>query len=265
MPSIEMLGFCFASHGWRRVAGTSLCYAYHMKKILFVISAADHWTLRDGERHPSGYWAEEVATPHRIFTEAGWDVTIATPDGKKPTLDPLSLSLKGGSLPWKIGGIKSYLRSIEGQLSHPLSLSGVQVDDYDIVFYPGGHGPMEDLAHDRISAKLLEARLASGKPLALLCHAPAAIVATAGGNGKTPFAGKHMTGLSNAEELLNRFAWKAPWLLEDKLKELGVKYSKALLPFFPYVVVDGSLYTGQNPQSSEKLARRLLKDAAEAA
>lgn len=231
-----------------------------MTKVLFVISAADRWTLNDGEIHPSGYWAEEVAMPFKIFTEAGFDITIATPGGKKPTLDHLSLSLRGGSAPWKVGGIKQYLESIADRLNSPRVLAEMNPDDFDLVFYPGGHGPMEDLAYDKDSGKLLTERLASGRPLALLCHAPAAILATADQNGKTPFAGKQMTGLSNREELLNSFAKKAPWLLEDKLKELGVRYEKAPLPLTPYIVVDGNLYTGQNPQSSEKLAERLVAD-----
>lgn len=230
-----------------------------MPKVLFVISAADRWTLNDGEIHPSGYWAEEVAVPHRIFSEAGWDITLATPGGKAPTLDRLSLGISGG-LPWKRRDIKQYLDSIDSALAHPVALDTVDPAAYDVVFYPGGHGPMEDLAYDATSGALLTERLASGKPLALLCHAPAAILATTPPDGNSPFAGYRMTGLSNREELLNRFAKKAPWLLEDKLKETGVEYSKALLPLRPHVVVDRNLYTGQNPQSSEKLAQRLLAD-----
>jgi len=231
-----------------------------MTRVLFVITAADCWTLSDGEIHPSGYWAEEVAMPFKIFTEAGFDITVTTPDGKKPTLDRLSLSLKGGSAPWKVGKIKKYLESIAGRLDKPEVLADMNADDYDLVFYPGGHGPMEDLAYDKDSGDLLTKRLATGKPLALLCHAPAAILATAGKNGKTPFAGRRMTGLSNREERFNSFAKKAPWLLEDKLKELGVRYEKGFIPLRPHVVVDGNLYTGQNPQSSEKLAERLVAD-----
>lgn len=230
-----------------------------MTKVLFVISAADRWTLNDGTVHPSGYWAEEVAMPHRIFSEAGWDITIATPGGKAPTLDELSLGISGG-MPWKRSKVKRYLDSIQTVLANPVALDSVDADDFDVVFYPGGHGPMEDLAYDETSGKLLAHRLASGKPLALLCHAPAAILAATGPDGKSPFAGYQMTGLSNREELLNRFAKKAPWLLEDKLKEAGVEYSKALLPLRPYVIVDKNLYTGQNPQSSEDLAERLVAD-----
>ncbi len=230
-----------------------------MTNVLMVISAADRWTLNDGTVHPSGYWAEEVARPHQIFTQAGWHITVATPGGKPPTLDQLSLGISGG-MPWKRKEVKSYLDSIANVLAHPVSLDTVNADDYDVVFYPGGHGPMEDLAYDPVSGALLAHRLESGQPLALLCHAPAAILAAAGPDGASPFAGRRMTGLSNREEHLNSFGWKAPWLLEDKLKEAGVDYSKALLPLRPHVVVDGNLYTGQNPQSSEKLAERLVAD-----
>jgi putative intracellular protease/amidase len=231
-----------------------------MTKVLMVISAADRWTLNDGTVHPSGYWAEEVAMPHRIFTEAGWDVTVATPGGKVPTLDQLSLGIAGG-MPWTRRKVKRYLRRIQDVLGHPVSLDTVAPDDFDLIFYPGGHGPMEDLAYDKTSGALLAHRLASGQPLALLCHAPAAILAATGRGGTSPFAGRKLTGLSNREELLNRFAKKAPWLLEDRLKEAGVDYSKGF-PLRPHVVVDGNLYSGQNPQSSEKLAQRLVADIA---
>lgn len=228
-----------------------------------VISAADRWTLNDGTVHPSGYWAEEVAMPYRIFTEAGWDIAVATPGGKAPTLDQRSLGISGG-MPWTRRKVKRYLHRIQGVLDHPVSLDTVAPDDFDLIFYPGGHGPMEDLAYDETSGALLAHRLASGQRLALLCHAPAAILAATGPGGTSPFAGRKMTGLSNREELLNRFAKKALWLLEDKLKEAGVDYSKGF-PLRPHVVVDGNLYTGQNPQSSEKLAQRLVTDIVGAA
>lgn len=231
-----------------------------MTRVLMVISAADRWTLSDGTVHPSGYWAEEVAEPHRLFSSVGWQITIATPGGRAPTLDRLSLGLAGG-LPWKRRAVECYLGSIAGELDHPVALGTVRADDFDVIFYPGGHGPMEDLAYDPVSGALLRARLVSGRPLALLCHAPAAILAASGPDGVSPFAGYRMTGLSNREELLNRFARKAPWLLEDRLKGAGVHYSKALLPLRPHVVVDRNLYTGQNPQSSDALATRLITDA----
>src|SRR5690242_2231072 len=105
-----------------------------MTKILFVITGADRWTLKDGEIHPSGYWAEEVAMPFKIFSEAGYDITVATPDGKTPTVDPLSLSIKGGSAPWKVNNIKKYLDSIADQLNSPQVLADMKQEDFNLVF-----------------------------------------------------------------------------------------------------------------------------------
>lgn len=231
-----------------------------MKSVLFIITAATGWTLKDGTVHPTGYWAEEVAEPHRVFSQAGWEITIATPGGKAPTLDELSLGVAGGR-PKKRKEIRSYLESIKSELEHPIALDTVDETDYDVVFYPGGHGPMEDLAFDPVSGALLKRRLASGKPLALLCHAPVAVLAAKNDDGSNAFAGRAMTGLSNAEERLNAFAWKAKWLLEDALKDAGIHYEKGLVPLRPNVVVDGNLYTGQNPQSAEALADRILGEA----
>ena len=233
-----------------------------MTKVLFVVTAAKGWTLKDGSVHPTGYWAEELAEPHRIFSEAGWDITVATPGGVAPTLDEFSLGAAGG-LPAKRKRMREYLDSIRTQLDSPIPLGGVDESEYDLVFYPGGHGPMEDLAFDDTSGALLTRRLDSGEPLALLCHAPAAILAAKRPDGTNAFAGRAMTGLSNIEERLNPFAWKAEWFLEDAIKAAGVRYSKAMLPLRPYVVVDGALYSGQNPQSADALAERILADFAE--
>ncbi|MEV7899084.1 type 1 glutamine amidotransferase domain-containing protein, partial [Streptomyces cyaneofuscatus] len=175
-----------------------------MTKVLFVVSAADHWTLRDGEVHPSGFWGEELAMPHKIFTEAGWDITIATPGGKIPTLDRLSMSKTAG-WPSKLREVAAYLDAIDAELKHPRVLAEIEPDEFDVVFYPGGHGPMEDLPVDPVSGALLTRVLASGKPLALLCHAPAAAFAAKGEDGSWPFTGYRMTGLSNLEEKFNSF------------------------------------------------------------
>lgn len=228
-----------------------------MTNLLFVVTAADHWTLADESSHPTGYWAEEVAEPHRIFSDAGWEITIATPAGKRPTLDRLSLGIAGG-LKGKRRRIEEYLGSISPQLDHPVPLDQVDEAEYDLVFYPGGHGPMEDLAYDHISGALLRRRLSSGRALALLCHGPAAIVAAANPDGSSPFAGYRMTALSNREEGFNRFARKAKWLLEDKLVELGVDYVKGLVPLRPFITEDRNVFTGQNPQSADALANRLV-------
>lgn len=230
-----------------------------MLKVLYVITAADRWTLNDGTVHPSGYWGEEVAVPHRTFSEAGWDITVATPGAKAPTLDQLSMGISGG-LPWKRKEVRSYLDRIADVLDHPVALDAIDADDFDLVFYPGGHGPMEDLAFDPASGAILTRRVEAARPLALLCHAPAAINAATRPDGTSPFAGYRMTGLSNREELLNSFAKKAPWLLEDRLNELGVIYTKGRIPLRPHIEVDRNLYTGQNPMSSKMLADRLVAD-----
>ncbi|MEY8566546.1 type 1 glutamine amidotransferase domain-containing protein [Corynebacterium sp.] len=232
-----------------------------MTNVLMAVTAARHWTLTDGTRHPTGFWAEEFLVPYETFTAAGYDVTVATPGAATPIVDELSLGLSGGILPHTVKKFRAKLEDLAPVLENPADLHSVTTDDldgYDLVFYPGGHGPMEDLAVDRISGRILTDRLASGRPLALLCHAPAALLATVDEDGSTPFAGRHVTGLSNREELINSFAKKAPWLLEDKLKEIGTDYDKALIPFRPHVVRDGNLYTGQNPQSSRKLAETLV-------
>nr|WP_202540648.1 type 1 glutamine amidotransferase domain-containing protein [Streptomyces sp. SID4937] len=231
---------------------------------MFVVSAADRWTLKDGEVHPSGFWGEELAVPHKIFSEAGWEITIATPGGKVPTLDRLSMSRTAG-WPSTLREVAAYLDRIDAELKHPRVLGEIDPDDFDVVFYPGGHGPMEDLSVDPVSGALLTRVLASGRPLALLCHAPAAAFAAKAEDGSWPFTGYRMTGLSNLEEKFNSFGRKAIWLLEDRLRESGARYTKGRLPLRPYVVVDRNLYTGQNPASSERLARRIVADVKEAA
>ena len=234
-----------------------------MTSVLIVVSAADRWTLNDGTTHPTGYWAEELAEPHRIFAAAGWDITIATPGGVPPTVDGLSLGFAGG-LPAKTRAVADYLRKLDA-LAHPKVLADIDPADYDVVFYPGGHGPMEDLAEDADSGRILTTVLESGRPLALLCHAPAATLAARREDGTWPFEGYRMTALSNTEERLNRFSRKAKWLLQDRLVESGAIYRKGRLPLRPFIVVDRNLYTGQNPASSAMLAHKLVTDQGSAA
>jgi putative intracellular protease/amidase len=233
-----------------------------MTRVLQVLSAARVWTLKDGTRHPTGFWAEEFVVPYTLFTEAGWHVTLATPAGTPPVVDQLSLSVKGGVLPPRAKKLRAELDQLAPVLAHPIDLSEMDPDEFDVVFYSGGHGPMEDLAADATSGALLTKRLASGKPLALLCHAPAASLAAKNPDGSWPFTDYRMTGLSNTEERLNPFAWKAKWLLEDRLQQAGANYT-AGLPLRPKVIVDRNLYTGQNPASSAALARRLITDIPE--
>ena len=208
-----------------------------MAKILFVMSAADHWTLNDGTEHPTGFWAEEFAVPFKALTEAGHTIDVATPGGVTPVVD--AGSLDGAEAP---------------EVPTPVRLADVDLDAYDAVFYPGGHAPMEDLARDTESAALIEQALAAGTPLALVCHGVAALLPVR----PAVVAGRSVTAFSNEEETLAGLAPKAPWLLEDRLVALGAKYS-AGSPWQPYVVVDGTLITGQNPGSSEDVAAELLR------
>lgn len=228
-----------------------------MPSALFVVTGSRHWTLADGTLHPTGFWAEELAEPHRILREAGYRITIATPGGVAAPVDPVSLSADANGGQERAGRLASCLDAMKAELGTPAVLEEVDPDEYDLVFYPGGHGPMEDLALDSASGRILTRTLDSGKPLALLCHAPAALLAARREDGSRPFAGYRMTAFSNAEETAAGFADRACWLLEDRLKGLGAEFVAAE-PFTPHIVADRNLYTGQNPASSAELARTLV-------
>lgn len=224
-----------------------------MSKILFVVTGADHWTLKDGTQHPTGYWAEELLTPYKTITGAGHDVEFATPGGVSPVVDETSLAPDANDG----ADVRPDIEAIDA-LKSPLKLEDVQLSDYDAVFYPGGHGPMEDLAVNKDSGALLTEALDSGKPLGVVCHAPAAMLAATREDGTSAFAGKKITGFSNEEERQAGLADKAIWLLEDRLRELGADVTVGDA-WAPNVVTDGNLVTGQNPKSSGPLAEKLLE------
>ena len=228
-----------------------------MSKVLFVVTGADHWTLADGTQHPTGFWAEELVAPYRVFTGAGLQVVIATPDGVVPTVDRASLSADANGGQDDADRIEAELAAIE-ELNLPERLEGVELDDYSAVFYPGGHGPMEDLAVNRESARLLIETLRSGKPLGVVCHAPAALLATQDPDGSSPFAGFRLTGFTNGEETQTGLAGKAKWLLQDRLVAMGADFVEGP-PWQVNVVVDRNLYTGQNPASSGPVADDMVK------
>ncbi|MFD8412089.1 type 1 glutamine amidotransferase domain-containing protein [Streptomyces sp. NPDC059650] len=227
-----------------------------MAKILFVVTGVDHWTLADGSKHPTGFWAEEAVAPYEVFTRAGHEVVVATPGGVVPTVDRASLAPEFNGGQEGADRIAAALGSIT-PLQKPLKLEEIDLGDYDAVFYPGGHGPMEDLAVDAVSGRLLAAALASGKPLGVVCHAPAALLAARNADGSSPFTGRRLTGFTNAEETQAGLADRAKWLLQDRLVELGADFQEGE-PWAPHVVVDGNLVTGQNPASSAPLAQELL-------
>ncbi|WP_225847466.1 type 1 glutamine amidotransferase domain-containing protein [Streptomyces sp. HPF1205] len=228
-----------------------------MARILFVVSGATYWVLKDGTRYATGYWAEEFAAPYKALTEAGHEVVVATPGGVTPNVDMMSLrpSMAGGEQ----GALEleAIIRSAE-VMRRPLQLSDVRLEDYDAVYLPGGHGPMSDLWLDADAGRILTAQLASGKPLAIVCHAPAAILATRI-HGRSPFQGYRITCFTDEEEEAVGLASKAPWLLETELKEkIGVEFSRGEI-WKPYMVEDRNLITGQNPASAAIVAERLLK------
>jgi len=228
-----------------------------MAKVLFIVSGATYWVLKDGTRYATGYWAEEFANPYKILTDAGHEVVVATPNGVTPNVDMMSLrpSMAGGEQ----GALEleAIIRSAE-VMRRPLKLSDVRLEDYDAVYLPGGHGPMSDLAFDADVGRLLTAQLASGNPLFIVCHAPAAMLATQI-HGVSPFKGYLMTCFTDEEEAAVGVAPKATWLLETELKEkIGINFSRGPI-WKPYMVEDRNLVTGQNPASAAVLAKRLLE------
>ena len=228
-----------------------------MAKILFIVSGATYWVLKDGTRYATGYWAEEFANPYKIITDAGHEVVVGTPNGVTPNVDMMSLR------PEMAGGVQGALdleaiiRSAE-VMRRPLRLSDVRLEDYDAVYLPGGHGPMSDLAFDADVGRLLTAQLASGNPLFIVCQGPAAILSTRI-HGVSPFKGYRMTCFTNEEEEAVGLAPRATWLLETDLKEkIGIDFSRGEI-WKPYMVEDRNLVTGQNPASAAVLAKRLLE------
>jgi putative intracellular protease/amidase len=227
-----------------------------MAKVLFVMTATSYWTLNDGTRHPTGYWAEEFAAPYSALSGAGHQVVVATPGGVVPYVDVMSLRPSMAGSEEIARQLEETLRSAE-ELRRPIELADARLDDYDAVYYPGGHGPMEDLWRDADSGRLLIAALASGKPLAIVCHAPVAMLATRH-KGVSPFAGYRVTAFTNDEEDGVALREKAPWTAEDELVKMGVDFVRGEI-WKPFTVVDRNLYTGQNPASAGPLAQELLK------
>lgn len=225
-----------------------------MAKILFIMTGADEWTLGDGTKHTTGYWAEEAVVPLEAFRHAGHEITVATPGGVVPPVDPASLSDEAAGGAETAAHLRTAVATAD-EFAKPVALSGVDLGDFDAVYAPGGHGPMEDLAVDADAGRLLAGALRDGKPVGLVCHGLAALLA-AEDEGVNAFAGYRATGFSNAEEHLAHLADKASWLLQDRLEAAGVVFTAAD-PFTPHVQVDRNLVTGQNPQSSAAAAEAL--------
>jgi putative intracellular protease/amidase len=221
-------------------------------RILMVLTSHDK--LGDTGRK-TGFWLEELAAPYYTFKDAGAEIILASPKGGQPPLDP-----KSNEPDFRTDLTRRFEadNDAEAQLASTLRLENVKAGDYDTVFYPGGHGPMWDLAEDKNSIKLIESFLAEGKPVALVCHAPGALRHVKNSNGKPLVEGKKVTGFTNSEEEAVGLTKVVPFLVEDELKKLGGIFSKTG-DWQPYVLEDGLLITGQNPASSGPAAKVLLE------
>ncbi len=221
-------------------------------KVLMVLTSHDQLG-NTGKK--TGFWLEELAAPFYVFKEAGAEITLASPKGGQPPLDPKS------DEPMFQTDLTRRFNADEpakGQLARTVRLDSVNQADFDTVFYPGGHGPMWDLAEDPNSVKLIESFIAAGKTIALVCHAPGTLHRAKKPDG-TPFvAGRTVTGFTNGEEEAVGLTKVVPFLVEDELLNLGATFSK-VKDWGVHTVVDGQLITGQNPASSGPTASVLLQ------
>jgi len=232
-----------------------------MIRLLMVVTGADHLTLKDGSIRRTGVWAEEFLVPHELFVEAGLEVKIATPGGVEPPFDPESLTPERvpGGMPI-IEHFKEYLSALE-DLKHPQvleDLSEEQIDAFDGIFLPGGHGPMEDLAHSKPLGAILNRMQGASKLISAVCHGPAGFLPATREDGTWTFQGFKLTAFTNQEEGEVGLADKVPFLLESRLRELGANFD-AGPSWKPHVIVDRNMTTGQNPDSSYSVAHEAIE------
>lgn len=224
-------------------------------KILMVLTS--HAELGNTGKK-TGFWLEEFAAPYFVFKDAGADVVLASPAGGQPPLDPKS------DLPEFQTEMTARFKSdaaAQQALATTLKLSSVNQHDFDTVFYPGGHGPLWDLAESADSIQLIESFDRAGKPIGFVCHAPGALRHVKAANGAPLIQGKKVTGFTNSEEAAVELTDVVPFLIEDEFIKLGAHYQKGA-DWAPFVVQDGHLVTGQNPASSEDVAKALLMQLA---
>jgi len=228
-----------------------------MARVLMVVTAADELTLADGTTHPTGFWAEELVELHRSITAAGHSIDVATPNGRRAPVDPGSLD------PDTESGreFSAYLESIAAVLAHPLVLGEISDGVYDAIVLPGGHGPMADLAFDGDLGRLLVDAADRDAIVGVLCHGPAGLLSAVRPDGTFAFAGREMTVFTDEEENLGGLGSGSPYFVESRLRDLG----GVIVPGAAWsstVVVDGSLISGQNPQSSAATAERVVAQLA---
>jgi putative intracellular protease/amidase len=220
-------------------------------KVLMVLTSHDR--LGNTGRK-TGFWLEEFAAPYYVFKDAGADVTLASPKGGQPPLDP-----KSDEPDFQTEATRRFKQDKDAQaaLANTAKLSTLSAKDFDALFYPGGHGPMWDLAEDSHSRALIESAYEAGKPVALVCHAPGVLRHARLADGSPLVAGKAVTGFANSEEAAVGLSNVVPFLVEDSLKFNGGQYSKAQ-DWQPWVRITGNLITGQNPASSAPAAEATL-------
>ena len=219
-------------------------------KVLFVLTSHDK--LGD-TGNKTGFWIEEFANPYYSLLDKGVEITVATPEGGKAPIDPTSDSEDNQTEDTKRFKDDEAAQKV---INNTRKISDVKEQDFDGVFYPGGHGPLWDLSNDEKSIKLIESFNEAGKPIAFVCHAPAALKNVKAKDGNALVKGKKVTGFTNSEEEAVQLTDVVPFLVEDMLKENGGIYSKEA-DWNEYAVTDGNLITGQNPQSSGAVATRL--------
>ncbi len=221
-------------------------------KILMVLTSHDKLG-NTGKK--TGFWLEELAAPYYVFFDAGATITLASPKGGQPPLDP-----KSDDPSAQTEATVRFKQDAGAKLAlaQTVRLSSVAAEEFDAVFYPGGHGPLWDLAEDKQSIMLIESFFAAGKPVAFVCHAPGVLRHVKAKDGSPLVKAKRVTGFSNTEEEAVQLAKVVPFLLEDELKRLGGLYAKGA-DWSPFVQVDGNLITGQNPASSAEAAGEELK------
>ena len=202
----------------------------------------------------TGFWLEELAAPYYIFRDAGADIVLTSPKGSEPPLDP-----KSNEPAFQTDATRRFLADADAMaaLSNTVPLKSVSQDRFDAVFYPGGHGPLWDLAEDPASRRLIEMTFGAGKPVALVCHAPGVLRYVTAQDGAPLVRGKRVTGFTNSEEEAVQLTSVVPFLVEDELTRLGGHFSKGA-DWQPHVVEDGLLITGQNPASSGPAAEALI-------
>ncbi|BBQ00389.1 dimethylallyltransferase [Burkholderia sp. SFA1] len=220
-------------------------------KVLVVLTSHDQLGTTGRK---TGFWLEELAAPYYEFRESGAEITLASPKGGQPPLDPKS---DEPSFQTELTKRFNLDEDAKGQLANTVRLDTVKQEDFDTVFYPGGHGPMWDLAEDPTSIKLIESFLAAGKTIALVCHAPGVLHRVKNPDGTPVVNGRHVTGFTNGEEEGVGLTTVVPFLVENELLAQGAIFEK-VKDWGVHTVTDGQLITGQNPASSGPTAKVLI-------